>query len=100
MRSRANERRRNKNAAPQTEADKEMEYDSYFDFTQGISDMILYAYDFKKEIVGASNKEDSLVQKYLSIIGDINGTALSIRKKNYTSALMSTLFIIEIVQLI
>jgi len=95
MRTKSSNRRRNKNAPALTESDKELEYDNYFDFTQGICDMMLFAYDFKKELVGASNKEDSLVQQYLSIIGDINGLALSIRKKHYTSALMSTLFIIE-----
>lgn len=95
MRSKLNERRRNKNAPPPTDADKELEYDEYFDFTQGICEMVLYAYDFKKEIVGSTNKEDSLVHTYLSIIGDINGMALEIRKKHYTSALVNTLFIIE-----
>ncbi|BDS12151.1 hypothetical protein [Aureispira anguillae] len=95
MRKKANDRRRNKNAAPLTDADKEMEYDDYFDFTQGICEMVLYAHDFKKEIVGSSNKEDSLVHTYLSIIGDINGMALDVRKKHYTSALVNTLFIIE-----
>lgn len=95
MRQKANSRRRNKNAPPPTDADKMMEYDEYFKFTQGICDMALYAYDFKKEIVGSSNKEDSLVHTYLSIIGDINGMALDIRKKHYTSALINTLFIIE-----
>lgn len=95
IRSKANERRRNKNPQPQTEADKELEYDEYFEFTQEICDLVMYAYDFKKEIVGASNKEDSLVHTYLSVIGDINGMALEIRKKHYTSALINTLFIIE-----
>ncbi len=93
MRKKANDRRRN--GGTLTEADKQLDYDEYFEFTQGICDMILYTYEFKKEILGSSSKEDSLVYKYLSIIGDINGMALSIRKKEYTSALMSTLFIIE-----
>lgn len=95
MRRKANDRRRNKNAAPMTDADKELEYDEYYDFTQNICDLLLYTYDFKKEILGASTKEDSLVHTYLTIISDINGMALEIRKKHYTSALINTLFIIE-----
>lgn len=93
MRNRQNEQRRNKTTP--TDADKELEYDDYFEFTQGICDLIVYAYDFKKEILGSSTKEDSLVNTYLSIIGDINGLALNIRKKQYTSAMINTLFIIE-----
>lgn len=95
MRRKANERRRDRNAAPLTDADKELEYDEYYDFTQNICDLLLYAYDFKKEILGASTKEDSLVHTYLTIVSDINGMALEIRKKHYTSALINTLFIIE-----
>jgi len=95
MRRKANERRRDKNAPPRTDADKELEYIEYHDFTQNICDLLLYAYDFKKEILGASNKEDSLVHTYLTIVGDINGMSLEIRKKHYTSALINTLFIIE-----
>jgi hypothetical protein len=95
MRRKANDRRRDKNALPMTDADKDMEYDEYYDFTQNICDLLLYAYDFKKEILGASTKEDSLVHTYLTIVSDINGMALEIRKKHYTSALINTLFIIE-----
>ncbi|CAA6801550.1 MAG: Unknown protein [uncultured Aureispira sp.] len=95
MRRKANERRRDKNAPVMTDADKELEYDEYYDFTQNICDLFLYSYDFKKEILGASTKEDSLVHTYLTIISDINGMALEIRKKHYTSALINTLFIIE-----
>jgi hypothetical protein len=95
MRRKANERRRDRNAPPLTDADKELEYDEYYDFTQNICDLLLYTYDFKKEILGASTKEDSLVHTYLTIISDINGMALEIRKKHYTSALINTLFIIE-----
>jgi hypothetical protein len=95
MRRKANDRRRDKNAAPMTDSDKELEYDEYYDFTQNICDLLLYAHDFKKEILGASSKEDSLVHTYLTIISDINGMALEIRKKHYTSALINTLFIIE-----
>lgn len=95
MRRKANDRRRDKNAPPMTDADKDLEYDEYYDFTQNICDLLLYAYDFKKEILGASTKEDSLVHTYLTIVSDINGMALEIRKKHYTSALINTLFIIE-----
>jgi hypothetical protein len=95
MRRKASERRRDKNAPAMTDADKDMEYDEYHDFTQNICDLLLYAYDFKKGILGASSKEDSLVHTYLTIISDINGMALEIRKKHYTSALINTLFIIE-----
>lgn len=95
MRRKANDRRRDKNAPPMTDADRELEYDEYYDFTQNICDLLLYAYDFKKEILGASTKEDSLVHTYLTIVSDINGMALEIRKKHYTSALINTLFIIE-----
>lgn len=95
MRRKANDRRRDRNAPPMTDADKELEYDEYYDFTQNICDLLLYAYDFKKEILGASTKEDSLVYTYMTIVSDINGMALEIRKKHYTSALINTLFIIE-----
>ncbi|MCP4438130.1 MAG: hypothetical protein GY810_04230 [Aureispira sp.] len=95
MRRRDLERKRSKGANPVTEAEKEMEYDEYFDFTQGICEMALYAYDFKKELLGSSNNEDSLVYKYIGIIHDLNSMGLSIRKQHFTSALISSLFIIE-----
>ncbi|WMX12918.1 MULTISPECIES: hypothetical protein [unclassified Aureispira] len=95
MRRKANDRRRDRNAAPMTDADKELEYDEYYDFTQNICDLLLYTYEFKKEILGATSKEDSIVYRYMTIVGDINGMALEVRKKHYTSALINTLFIIE-----
>ena len=95
MRGKQNERRRNKNAAPMSESDKVLQYDEYFEFTQGVCELILYAYDFKKELTGSTNMQDSMLQQYLSIIGDINNIALNIRKKQYTTALMNTLFSIE-----
>ncbi len=95
MRRKQIERKRNKNAPALTDEDKEREYDDYFEFTQGVCDMTAYAFEFKKEILGASNKEDSLVYQYLSILQDLNAMGLSIRKQHYTSGLISALFVIE-----
>lgn len=95
MRRKEMERKRNRNAPAPTDEEKELEYDEYFDFTQSICDLFTYSYDFKKELVGATSEEDSTVQNYLSIIGDLNNMGLSVRKQHYTSALISALFVIE-----
>ncbi len=95
MRRKDLERKRNRNALPQTDSEKEMEYDEYHDFTQNICEMTQYAYTFKKQLVGSTSEQDSAVQKYLSIISDLNNMSLSIRKQHYTSALINSLFVIE-----
>jgi hypothetical protein len=89
------ERKRSRNTAPPTEDQKELEYDEYFDFTQSICELTEYSFAFKKDLVGASSEEDSLVQRYLSIVGDLNTMGLNVRKQHYTSALISALFVIE-----
>jgi len=95
MRRKKMARKRNRNAGPVTDAEKETEYDDYFDFTQGICELVEYAYDFKKEMLGSTKRADTLVARYISIIHDLNNMGLSIRKQHYTSALISALFVIE-----
>lgn len=95
IRDRANERRRNKNAQPKTDEEKQLEEDDYFRFTEGICDLIAQTYELKKALVGYTSKEDTLVKKYLSIVSDLNSLGLDIRKKHYTSALVNALFVIQ-----
>ncbi|MCP4443178.1 MAG: hypothetical protein GY810_30085 [Aureispira sp.] len=73
----------------------EDEYDDYYRFVQTTIDLADYSYAIKKELTGSTNKEDSLVNKYISVISDLNKLGLDIRKKRYTAAVLSTLFIIE-----
>lgn len=57
--------------------------------------MLHEGYNFKKQLVGATTEQDSIVDRYLGIVGDLNTLGLNIRKKHYTSAVINTLVIIE-----
>ena len=89
------ERRRNPTAAPPSESDIALDYDDYFEFTEGVIELANFGYQFKQKLIGSSSKEDSTVYKYLSIMSDLNVVALNIRKKHYSSALLNTLFVVE-----
>ena len=95
IRARKNARRRAKGGATLDESEKELEFDDYYHFTQGVSNMLLEGYNFKKQLVGATTEQDSIVDRYLGIVGDLNTLGLNIRKKHYTSAVINTLVIIE-----
>jgi hypothetical protein len=94
MRERKNERRRAK-AAGLEPAEAELEYKDYFDFTENVTTMLGFAYEFKKELLGSTTQQDSIAALYLEIVSDLNKMGLNIRQKHYTSALINTLFIIE-----
>ena len=94
IRSKQIEQRRNKNKEI-TAAEKEAVFDDYFQFTQGVGDLILYAYDFSTLFGNKDSLSDSSIYHYLSIINDINTIALNIHKKQYVNALMNTLFCLE-----
>ena len=95
IRARKNARRRAKGGATLDESEKELEFDDYYHFTQGVSNMLLEGYNFKKQLLGATTEQDSIVDRYLGIVGDLNTLGLNIRKKHYTSAVINTLVIIE-----
>ncbi|MGH1337710.1 MAG: hypothetical protein ACRBFS_16440 [Aureispira sp.] len=94
IRTQNNSSRRNRNSAPKTAAEIETEHQNYFNFTQGVCELILYANTFKRELMGPSPM-DSLVTRYLSIVGDLNTITLEINRQQYTSALVHSLFVIE-----
>lgn len=94
IRTQNNNNRRSRNSTPPTAADIEAEHQNYFNFTQGVCELILYATNFKKELAGPSPM-DSVVTRYLSIVGDLNTVTLEIKRQQYTSALVHSLFIIE-----
>lgn len=94
IRTQNNTNRRSRNHTPPTAAQIDAEHKNYFNFSQGICDLILYANTFKKKLMGGSPM-DSLVTRYLSIVGDLNTVTLEIKRQQYTSALVHALFIIE-----
>lgn len=85
----------NKRLGNVTTNNAEEEYDDYYRFVQTTLDLANYSYNIKKELVGSTNDQDKLVSKYISVISDLNKLGLDIRKKRYTAAILSTLFIIE-----
>jgi hypothetical protein len=89
-----NNSRRSRNNTPKTQAEIEAEHQNYFNFTQGVCDLILYANTFKRQLTGPSPM-DSVVTRYLSLAGDLNTVTLEIGRQQYTSALVHSLFIIE-----
>lgn len=94
IRTQNNSSRRSRNNTPKTAAEIEAEHQNYFNFTQGICELFAYANTFKIELVGPSAM-DSVVTKYLSIAGDLNTVTLEIKRQQYTSALVHSIFIIE-----
>jgi hypothetical protein len=94
IRTQNNSNRRNRNALPKTAAETEAEHQNYFKFTQGICELVLYANKFKIELMGPSHL-DTVVTRYLSIVSDLNTVTLEIKRQQYTSALVHSLFIIE-----
>lgn len=94
IRTQNNSSRRNRNNTPKTAAEIEAEHQNYFNFTQGICELFTYANTFKIELAGPSAL-DTVVTKYLSIAGDLNTVTLEIKRQQYTSALVHSIFIIE-----
>ena len=94
IRTQNNSSRRSRNNTPKTAAEIEAEHQNYFNFTQGICELFTYANTFKIELAGPSAL-DTVVTKYLSIAGDLNTVTLEIKRQQYTSALVHSIFIIE-----
>lgn len=94
IRTQNNSSRRSRNNTPKTAAEIEAEHQNYFNFTQGICELFAYANAFKIELAGPSAL-DTVVTKYLSIAGDLNTVTLEIKRQQYTSALVHSIFIIE-----
>lgn len=94
MRARANELRRLK-ATSTTPVDDMSAHQAYFEFTEGVCQLLMYANDFKTTITGVENNLDTIVERFLSITSDINSITMEIRREEYTSALIHTLFVIE-----
>ncbi|MCH2042649.1 MAG: hypothetical protein MK212_00790 [Saprospiraceae bacterium] len=95
IRQKKDQRRRLENPAPLTDEQQEDQYDDYYRFAERVTDLAQFGYELKRELVGTSSKEDSLAYHYLGIIGDLNRMMLSVRKKHYTSALLSFISIVE-----
>lgn len=94
MRARANELRRLK-ATATTPVEDLSAHQAYYDFTEGVCQLLLYANDFKTTITGIETNLDTIVTRFLSIASDLNSITMEIRREEYTSALVHTLFVIE-----
>ncbi len=94
IRTENNSNRRSRTAVPLTPAQIEAEHQNYFKFTEGICELFTYANAFKIQLMGPSAL-DTVVTRYLSIASDLNTITLEIKRQQYTSALVHSLFVIE-----
>jgi hypothetical protein len=78
-----------------TDAEKETLSNNYYQFTQGICALILYATEFNKLINESNTKIDSTIEQYLGIITELNSVAMNIQRKQYATALVHVLFCLE-----
>ena len=74
---------------------KEEQAQDFYVFVNESLDLVDYAYDYKKHLMGADITEDSLFHHYVSTTRDLNKLILDVRLKKYAVAVIDAIIILE-----